>query len=180
MMKHRRRCAKSVRREWKEYKRFKRARGKAGGAGFNGQDQGPPPPPPPGANPGYYTRYETRDLSRPYRSRRGIVMGVCRGLAEYFEVSVSMTRAATIIVCVFTGFWPVAGLYFLAALLLKPEPVLPFERYEERQFYDSYTESRSSAVSRLQGMHDAIDRRMQRIEDIVTSRDFDWEQRMSK
>ena len=57
-----------------------------------------------------------------YRSRDGILFGVCRGLAEYFDLSVFWTRVVAVIVLVCTGLWPVVGLYLLAALLMKPEP----------------------------------------------------------
>ena len=58
-----------------------------------------------------------------YRSRNGILFGVCKGLAQYFDLSVFWTRVVAVIVLICTGLWPVAGLYLLAALLMKPEPV---------------------------------------------------------
>ncbi len=63
-------------------------------------------------------------MSRPglYRSRNGVIMGVCRGLADYFDFSVFWIRAIAVILFIFTGFWPVVAIYFLAALLMKSEP----------------------------------------------------------
>lgn len=58
-----------------------------------------------------------------YRSRRGIIFGVCRGTAEYFDISVFWTRAAAVIALIATGLWPIGGLYLLAALLMKPDPL---------------------------------------------------------
>lgn len=55
-----------------------------------------------------------------YRSRDGVLFGVCRGLAEYFDLSVFWTRVASIIVLVCTGIWPTLAVYLLAALLMKP------------------------------------------------------------
>jgi phage shock protein C len=77
-----------------------------------------------------------------------------------------------------TGLWPVTGLYFLAALLMKPEPVLPIMDEEERDIYHSYLHSRRTAVSRLKRRYEDLERRIQRMEDKVTSREFDWEARM--
>jgi phage shock protein C len=57
-----------------------------------------------------------------YRSRNGMVAGVCRGIAEYFEVSVFFTRGITVFILLCTGLWPTVGLYFLAALIMKKEP----------------------------------------------------------
>ncbi|MBW1886892.1 MAG: PspC domain-containing protein, partial [Deltaproteobacteria bacterium] len=44
-----------------------------------------------------------------YRSRSGAILGVCRGIAEYFDFSVFWTRAITIVLLFFSGFWPVMG-----------------------------------------------------------------------
>ncbi|MBI3301825.1 MAG: hypothetical protein HYZ72_07070 [Deltaproteobacteria bacterium] len=71
-------------------------------------------------------------------------------------------------------------LYFLAALLMKPEPVLPLETEGEQEFYNSYASSRRMALHRLKRTYDTLDRRIQRIESIVTSREYDWERRLNE
>lgn len=109
-----------------------------------------------------------------YRSRRGIFMGVCRGLAEYFNFSVFWTRIIAIVLFLFTGFWPVGVMYIVAGLMLKMEPVSPLRNEKDQEFYDSYTRSRHSAVQRVKRKFDNIERRIQRMEDTVTSREFDW------
>jgi phage shock protein C len=113
-----------------------------------------------------------------YRSRSGAILGVCKGFAEAFDLSVFWTRAIALVLLFVTGFWPVAGLYFLAALLMKPEPALPLMDEEEQEFYDSYLHSRRGAVSSLKRRYGDLERRIQRMEDRVTSREFDWEARM--
>lgn len=114
-----------------------------------------------------------------YRSRHGYILGVCRGLAEYMNVSLFWTRVIAVALMFFTGFWLVLGLYFLAALLMKPEPVVPLVTEEDGEFYNSYTSSRSMAIRRLKRTFDNLDRRIQHIEDIVTSREYDWNRRMN-
>ncbi|WP_020589646.1 envelope stress response membrane protein PspC [Desulfobacter curvatus] len=109
-----------------------------------------------------------------YRSRRGIIFGVCRGLAEHFNFSVFWTRIIVLVLFLFTGFWPVGVLYFVAGLLLTPEPVIPLENASDEEFYQSYTRSRSSAIQRIKNKFDNIDRRIQRMEDTVTSKEFDF------
>ena len=59
-----------------------------------------------------------------YRSRRGILGGVCRGLAEYFDVSVFWTRVFTFLAFWITGCFPTLFLYVLAVMLMKKEPYL--------------------------------------------------------
>ena len=80
-----------------------------------------------------------------YSSRDGIVLGVCRGLADYFDFSVFWIRMITVILILISGFWPIIGIYFIAALLMKPKPILPINTDDELEFYDSYTHSKSSS-----------------------------------
>jgi phage shock protein C len=114
-----------------------------------------------------------------YRSRNGADMGVCRGIAEYFDFSVFWTRAFALALLLLTGLWPITGLYFLAALLMKPEPVLPIHDNEEQEFYDSYLVSRRGAVDRLKRRYERLERRIRQMEHRVTSRDFEWEKRLN-
>lgn len=116
----------------------------------------------------------------PYRSRNGVIVGVCRGLAEHFDFSVFWMRIIFVVAMVFTGFWPAVAGYVLAALLMKPEPLLPPANVEEEEFYRSYTGSRSMAVQRLKRTFDSLDRRIQRIESIVTTRGYDWDKRLDE
>ncbi len=112
-----------------------------------------------------------------YRSRRGLILGVCRGIADYFDFSVFWIRIVALILLLITGFWPITGIYFIAALLMKPEPVIPINTAEEQEFYDSYTSSKPRATQRIQRRYKNLNRRLQRMEDIVTSAEYDWERR---
>lgn len=114
-----------------------------------------------------------------YRSRKGVILGVCRGIAECFDFSIFWVRAIAVILLFFTGFWPIMVLYFGAALLMKPEPALPIHTEDEQEFYDSYLHSRKGAADRLKRRYDNLERRIQRMEHAVTTREFDWEHRLN-
>jgi phage shock protein C len=114
-----------------------------------------------------------------YRSRDGVIFGVCAGMANYLDFSVGWTRVLAVIAAIFSGFWPVVGVYVLAALLIKPEPVVPFKEESDMEFYDSFMNSRTMALSRLKRTFEALERRIGRMEGIVTARDYDWEQRLN-
>ena len=114
-----------------------------------------------------------------YRSRNGLILGVCRGIAEYFDVSVFWTRVITFMIFLFSGFWPVVVLYFVAALVMKPEPVIPIQDEGQQEFYDSYVHSRRSAADRIKRRYQNLERRFQRMEDLVTTREFDWDSRLN-
>ena len=114
-----------------------------------------------------------------YRSRQGVILGVCRGISDYFDFSLMWTRILAVVFLLVSGFWPAMGLYFIAALLMKPAPVIPIQTEAEQEFYDSYTQSRNSALYRLKQRFQKLERRIQRMEDKVTSREFDWENRLN-
>ena len=114
-----------------------------------------------------------------YRSRKGVILGVCRGIAEGFDFSIFWTRAIAVALLLLTWFWPVMILYFAAALVMKPEPAVPLQSDEEADFYDSYVHSRKAAIDRLKRRYDSLERRIRRMEHTVTSREFDWESRLN-
>ncbi|AEC01380.1 PspC domain-containing protein [Parasphaerochaeta coccoides] len=58
-----------------------------------------------------------------YRSRYGLILGVCQGIATWAELPVWVVRVGVIILAASTAFFPVAFCYLLAALLMEPEPV---------------------------------------------------------
>jgi phage shock protein C len=79
----------------------------------------------------------------------------------------------------FSGFWPIAVLYFIAALVMKPEPAIPIDTDEEQEFYDSYVHSRTGALDRLKRRYDNLERRIRRMEDTVTSKEFNWDRKLN-
>jgi len=124
--------------------------------------------------------YDRNSHGGVYRSRSGVIFGVCRGLAEHFDFSVFWARTIAVIFLFVSGFWPAIGLYLIATLLLKPAPVVPLETEAEQEFYDSYTHSRRMAARRLKRRFENLERRLQRMEHIVTAREFDWDSKLEK
>lgn len=124
-------------------------------------------------------RYSVNKKRGIYRSRDGLILGVCRGIAEHFDFSVFWIRTGMIVIFLLSGFWPVIGIYLVAALLMKPEPVRPFENDNQQEFYDSYVHSPQSAAQRLKKKFRDLDRRIRRMEDTVTGRDYEWEQKFN-
>ena len=124
------------------------------------------------------SQHYNREHSGPYRSRNGLIFGVCRGLADYFDFSTAGMRVIVVLAFLLTGFYPVGIAYVVAALVMKLEPVLALQNERETEFYNSYTASRPMALSRLRDTFDSLDKRIQRMESIVTARDYDWDQRL--
>ena len=126
------------------------------------------------------TQFFERRQKNLYRSRSGMIFGVCKGFADYFNFEVVWVRIITVICFIFTGIWPTAIIYILAALLMKPEPILPLETEEAEEFYNSYVSSRNLALHRLKRTFDNLNRRIQRMESTVTAREYDWERRLNE
>lgn len=124
-------------------------------------------------------KFENTLQGKFYRSRNGVILGVCRGIAEYFNFSLFWIRAIAVIFLIFTGFWPTLIVYFIAALLMKPEPVIPIHTDEDQEFYDSYVHSRKWATDRIKRRYENLERRLRRLEHTVTSPEFDWEKKLT-
>jgi phage shock protein C len=112
-----------------------------------------------------------------YRSRRGLIFGVCRGLAEYSDIPTFWVRFAAVIGLFLTGFWPFMLVYIVAAIFLKPAPVIEFSSDEDWNFYQTYVADRKVALSRLLDRCRNLDRRTRRMESVVTRRSYDWDRR---
>ena len=113
-----------------------------------------------------------------YRSRDGVLLGVCRGVADYFDLNVVWIRILVVALLIVTGLWPMAGIYLIAALMMKPAPVRPISSDDEREFYHSYVHSPEGAAQRIRRRARDLERRIRRLEDSVTSREFDWDRRI--
>lgn len=124
------------------------------------------------------SRLNRRSLRGLYRSRDGVLLGVCRGIARHFDLSVNWIRFFVVVMLLLTGVWPIAGIYLVAALIMKPEPVRPFADEDEQVFYESYVDSRRRAAESLRKRYRDIERRIRRMEDAVTSKEYDWDRRM--
>ena len=124
-------------------------------------------------------RQYDKERSGPYRSRNGIILGVCKGLSDYLDFPVFWLRVLTIFFLSGSAGSAIV-IYFVAAILMKPEPIIPLETDEDTEFYNSYSTSRSMALSRLKRTFDRLDRRIQRMEQIVTKRDYDWDRRLNE
>jgi len=115
------------------------------------------------------------NTSQLTRSKSGAVAGVCKGIAQHYNFNTFWVRMATIVLTFL--FFPLPiFIYIGAALLMKPEPRFSMENDNEVEFFNSTSTSRSMALSRLKDQCDRIDRRISRMEDAVTSREYKWKQ----
>jgi phage shock protein C len=115
----------------------------------------------------------------PYRSRDAKWLGVCGGLAEYFGISSFWVRIGTMTCFCISGAWPVLVLYVVAAILMKPSPVRSFQDSSEKDFYEAYTSAPKYTVRNIHEKFASLNRRIQRMEDQVTARAYEWDRKMN-
>jgi phage shock protein C len=122
-------------------------------------------------------RYSPSTGRKLYRSRNGIIFGVCRGMADHFDFPVFWIRAIVVGVFICTGFWPIIGIYILAALLMKAEPTLEIGGSPQGADNREYVHSRQDPAERLKRKWRHLENRIRRMEDKITSREYDWNNR---
>ncbi len=79
---------------------------------------------------------------RLYRSRDGILFGVCRGIAEWKDLPVGWVRFFTILAFMSTGFFPVGLIYLIAGLVLPIEPPGYYRRFDFENPEERYQEGK--------------------------------------
>src|SRR4051812_1450974 len=114
----------------------------------------------------HYT--EHRHANRLYRNpRRGMIFGVCAGLADYFAFDVKVTRILTVIaMCVFPLVWIA---YLVLGLTLPKKPESDVYDPVQKQVRSDPHDMLSSVRYRFRD----LDSRLQRLEKYVTSSRFD-------
>jgi phage shock protein C len=98
-------------------------------------------------------------------------------LADYFDFSVFWIRAIAVILFIFTGFWPVVGIYLLAALLMKSGSVKDDATGTQYRSGRRYRSMGNDTTDRLKRKWKHLEKRIRRMEDKITSREFDWHSR---
>lgn len=105
---------------------------------------------------------------RLFRSRRGMALGVCRGLAEYLGLPVLVVRAFVVVLFVVSGFVAVLG-YLACGLLLRLEPL--------DDAPSGWLRREAGGMSRRAS---DLDARIARMESHVTSREYDFDRRLRR
>ncbi len=116
-----------------------------------------------------------RRRTGPYRSEEDrVLLGVCAGLAEHFELPTWAMRLFFIVGTAFFFPFPVIA-YFILAMIMKPQRRRVAPPSEEEEFWSNFESSRGAALERVRATFDRLERRLQRMESIVTRPGFDWE-----
>ncbi|MFW5733594.1 MAG: PspC domain-containing protein [Oceanidesulfovibrio sp.] len=116
----------------------------------------------------------------PYRARDGAILGVFKGLAQHFDFSVFWLRLLGVVFLLGTGFWPAVIIYLLAGLIMKPRPRVYGDYCSDTDHAACENGGRPSRATALRSRFDRLEQRIRRMEDVVTSREFQWDSRFSR
>lgn len=103
-----------------------------------------------------------------YRSNDSVIFGVCGGIAEYFDLSPWGVRLVWVLLVIIGLPFTIVA-YIALALLLKRKPLPqmpPYEEWRERAY------TNSDRLRQVAERFEKLDRRLQRMESIVTSPQF--------
>jgi phage shock protein C len=109
---------------------------------------------------------------RLYRSREGEILGICRGIAEWRDLPVSVVRWTFVLIALFTAVMPVILVYFILGLILPLEP-----EYREKGRRRGY---RASGDEDIESDFEDLKRRVNRMEEEELDKEKDWENRFRK
>jgi len=110
-----------------------------------------------------------------YRSRRGKIFGICQGIADWRNLPVEYIRIFMILAFLFTGFFPIGILYFLAALILPLEPAgYGDDSFSERE------ESKNRRYENVRRDFSDLKDRVRNMESRVFDKERDWDERFKK
>jgi phage shock protein C len=119
-------------------------------------------------------------LNKLYRNpRRGMIFGVCAGIAEYFGFDVTVTRVV-VVIGAFFAFPVIVVVYLVLALLLPVRAKVGTERAHgdpvERQVRSSPHDTLANVRYRFRD----LDARLQRLEKYVTSSRYKLDREFEK
>ncbi len=116
---------------------------------------------------------------RLYRDRdNAMLAGVCAGLADYFGFN---RRGVRVVVAIGTLFFMpfVIVSYLVLAVLLPVKPTGETVDNEKAEFWRDVSNAPSDVFSNVRHRFRELDKRLQRIEAYVTSREFEFDRELN-
>lgn len=122
----------------------------------------------------------SKSPTRLYKDpRRGKVMGVCAGIADYFDIKVGVVRFLTVIAALVTGIWFVVIAYFVMGFTLSPKPRDLYEDDKEEEFWKQTRKAPDYSAAELRRRFRDVERRTAEMEAYMTSKRFKLERELN-
>jgi phage shock protein C len=111
-------------------------------------------------------------IQGPFKSKKGLFLGVISGLAEHYKMSPFVLRLIVIAISIFLAFWPVLLLYFAAAIIMPKEPTVMPITDRDRQLALMGRVDPTMMVDTLMNRADSLESKIRRLEHHVTSKKY--------
>src|SRR5215472_1796789 len=110
---------------------------------------------------------------RLWRDRdRGIIAGVCAGIADYIGIEPIVVRIVAVLCLVFF-FPPTIVVYFILAIVLRPKPPALYASADEEAFWRGVGIAPADTLHSLKRKFADLEARLAQMEGQVVSGDFD-------
>ena len=107
---------------------------------------------------------------------RGIIAGVCAGIADYIGVEPIVVRLAALLGLIFF-FPPTIGAYIILAIVLRPKPPALYASADEEAFWRGVGTAPADTLQSLKRKFADLEARLAQMEGQVVSGDFDLHRR---
>ena len=126
------------------------------------------------------TPFEDRPPNRLYRDpSKGMVFGVCAGVADYFGFNLTVTRVLVVVGALFS-FPLVLTVYLVMALVLPKDPRLQYGREPVDEAERRVRVEPHATLSSLRYRFRDMDARLQRLEKYVTSKRYNLDREFER
>jgi phage shock protein C len=110
---------------------------------------------------------------------RGVIAGVCAGIAEYFDWNVRLLRAALVIVFLVSGFFPIVIAYCVLWYVMEDaDSSAPAAAGGANPAPDS--PGRRPTMPEVHARFARLDERLRQIEECVTDKEFELRRELKK
>lgn len=122
-------------------------------------------------------RWREEDMQRPSPSRlyrdpeRGILKGVCAGVAQYFGIDPIIVRGV-VVIALFMFPPPTIIIYLILTFVLPRRPDGLYETPAEERFWKDVRTEPVNTLSALRHRFRELEQRLRRMETYVTSQEF--------
>ena len=114
---------------------------------------------------------------------RGVIAGVCAGVADYFDWNVKLLRAVLVIAFLFSGAFPLVIVYCVLWYVM--DPVEGGESPSSSRHYGGGSPAdpspgRRPTMAEVQVRFERLDNRLRDIEECVTDKEFELRRELKK
>lgn len=112
--------------------------------------------------------------------QRGVIAGVCAGVAEYFDWNVRLLRAILVIGFLFSGFFPIVIVYCVLWYVLDEATVSAPSSSSASAGPAPESPGRRPTMTDVRARFERLDERLRNIEECVTDKEFELRQEFKK